>query len=90
MMTKLNINFHYQAWAEYQDWKKSDKKTSKKIDRLIKDTLRHPFTGLGKPEPLKENLSGAWSRQINHQDRMVYAVTEKELQIWQLKYHYEK
>lgn len=71
-------------------WKQDDPKTSKKIDKLIKDALRHPFNGLGKPEPLKANLSGAWSRQINHKDRMVYAVTEKELQIRQLKYHYSK
>lgn len=69
---------------------KTDKKASKKIDGLIKKCQRHPFTGKGRPEPLKQNLSGAWSRQINHKDRMVYAVTKTELQIWQLKYHYSK
>ncbi|MDM8281550.1 Txe/YoeB family addiction module toxin [Lactobacillus gallinarum] len=89
-MTKLNVNFNYNAWDEYLEWKKEDKKTSKKIDSLIKDCQRHPFTGKGKPEPLKANLSGAWSRQINHKNRMVYSVTATELQIWQLKYHYSK
>ncbi|PXZ12668.1 Txe/YoeB family addiction module toxin [Lactobacillus helveticus] len=89
-MTKLNVNFNYNAWDEYLEWKKEDKKTSKKIDGLIRDCQRHPFTGKGKPEPLKANLSGTWSRKINHKDRMVYSVTATELQIWQLKYHYSK
>ena len=64
-MTKLNVNFNYNAWNEYLEWKKEDKKTSQKIDNFIKECQRHPFTGKGKPEPLKANLSGAWSRQIN-------------------------
>lgn len=89
-MTKLNINFGYNAWQEYLEWKKQDKATSKKIDKLIKDTLRHPFTGLGKPEPLTANLTGNWSRRINQKDRFVYAVTEREIQIKQLKFHYDK
>ena len=89
-MTKLNLNFNYNAWNEYLEWKKEDKKTSQKIDNFIKECQRHPFTGKGKTEPLKANLSGAWSRQSNHKDRMVYSVTTTELQIWQLKYHYSK
>lgn len=62
-MTKLNLNFNYNAWNEYLEWKKEDKKTSQKIDNFIKECQRHPFTGKGKPEPLKANLSGAWSLQ---------------------------
>lgn len=89
-MIKLNISFSYNAWKEYIEWKKEDKATSKKIDKLIKDILRHPFTGLGKPQPLKANLTGNWSRQINHKDRFVYAVTKTEIQIKQLKYYYDK
>ncbi|AHA97849.1 MULTISPECIES: Txe/YoeB family addiction module toxin [Lactobacillus] len=89
-MTKLNINFYYSAWDEYLAWKKEDKKISKKIDKLIKDTIRHPFEGLGKPEPLRESLTGYWSRQITKKDRMVYSVTSTEIRILQLKYHYTK
>lgn len=89
-MTKLNINFYYNAWDEYLSWKKENKKISRKIDKLIKDTLRHPFEGLGKPEPLKESLTGYWSRQITKKDRMVYSVTSTEIRILQLKYHYTK
>ncbi|MTE03588.1 Txe/YoeB family addiction module toxin [Lactobacillus johnsonii] len=63
---------------------------SKKIDKLIKDTIRHPFEGLGKPEPLRESLTGYWSRQITKKDRMVYSVTSTEIRILQLKYHYTK
>ncbi|CDI57727.1 RelE family toxin-antitoxin system [Lactobacillus helveticus CIRM-BIA 951] len=66
-MTKLNVNFNYNAWDEYLEWKKEDKKTSKKIDGLIRDCQRHPFTGKGKPEPLKANLSGTWSRKSQSQ-----------------------
>ena len=78
-MTKLNIDFTQDAWEEYLEWKRNDKKIVKRIDKIINDTIRHPFTGIGKPEPLQHNLSGFWSR-----------VTSKEIQIVQLKYHYDK
>lgn len=89
-MTKLNILFTNDAWLDYLKWEKTDKATVKKIDKLIMDTIRHPFTGLGKPEPLQHDLSGFWSRRINHKDRMVYAVTKSQIQIIQLRYHYSK
>lgn len=89
-MTKLNIMFTASAWKEYTEWKKEDKKSIKKIDKLIDDTLRHPFEGIGKPEPLQAELSGYWSRRINTRDRMVYGVTENAIEILQLKYHYSK
>ena len=59
----------------------------KRIDKIISDTIRHPFTGLGKPEPLQHNLYGFWSRKLNSEYRMAYGVTSKEIQIIQLKYH---
>lgn len=89
-MTKLNVLFTAQAWQEYLDWEKKDRQMVKRIDKLITDTIRHPFTGVGKPEGLKNNLSGFWSRKINEEHRMVYGVTETEIQIIQLKYHYTK
>jgi len=90
LMTKLNVDFTHDAWEEYLDWKKNDKKMVKRIDKIISDTIRHPFTGIGKPEPLQHNLSGFWSRKLNSEHRMVYGVTNKEIQIVQLKYHYDK
>jgi toxin YoeB len=89
-MTKLNIVFTQDAWQEYLNWKKTDRQMSKRIDKLIKDTLRNPFSGVGKPEPLQHNLSGFWSKKINSEHRMVYAVTKDAIQIVQLKYHYQK
>lgn len=68
-MTKLNILFTEAAWQEYIEWKKIDKALVKKIDQLIMDTIRHPFTGIGKPEPLQHELSGFWSRKINSEHR---------------------
>lgn len=82
--------FTASAWKEYTEWKKEDKKSIKKIDKLIDDTLRHPFEGIGKPEPLQAELFGYWSRRINTRDRMVYGVTENAIEILQLKYHYSK
>ncbi|NBS12871.1 MAG: Txe/YoeB family addiction module toxin, partial [Gammaproteobacteria bacterium] len=62
------------AWDEYTDWKAQGKKTLKRINALIKDALRQPFDGIGKPEPLKENLSGFWSRRSDDTHRLVYCV----------------
>lgn len=87
-MSKLNVHFSTQAWEEYQNWFKEDSKTVKKINRLINETLVTPFTGTGKPEPLKYELQGVWSRRIDKENRLVYVVTETELQIIQTKYHY--
>lgn len=89
-MTKLNIVFTQNAWAEYLELKRKDKAIEKRIDKIINDIVRHPFNGIGKPEPLKFNLSGLWSRKINNEHRIVYGISKNEIQIIQLKYHYDK
>jgi toxin YoeB len=76
------------AWEDYLSWQGQDRKTLKRINLLIGDTLRHPFEGIGKPEPLRENLSGFWSRRIDDSHRLVYAVAEGELVIIACRYHY--
>ena len=78
------------AWQDYISWQSQDKKTLKRINRLIQDTLSHPLEGIGKPEPLKENLSGFWSRRIDQTHRLVYGVDENYLTIISCRYHYEK
>lgn len=77
------------AWEEYILWQKQDKKTLKKINALIKDIQRNPFDGIGKPEPLKENLSGWWSRRIDDTNRVVYKVEEDMAIIASCKNHYD-
>ncbi len=77
-----------EAWKDYIYWQTGDRKTLKKINALIDDTKRHPFHGIGKPEPLKENLSGFWSRRIDDTNRLVYAVKEEYLVIISCRYHY--
>jgi len=77
-----------EAWNDYIFWQGQDKKTLKRINKLISDTKRSPFEGIGKPEPLKENLSGFWSRRIDDTNRLVYAVEDKALTIISCRYHY--
>jgi len=76
------------AWADYIYWQGQDKKTLKRINNLISNILRTPFEGIGKPESLKENLSGFWSRRIDDSHRLVYAVTDTHITIIACKYHY--
>lgn len=76
------------AWADYLYWQDTDKKTLKRINLLIKDILRHPFNGIGDPEPLKHNWSGYWSRRIDREHRLVYKATEDTLYIVQCRFHY--
>jgi toxin YoeB len=76
------------AWQQYIYWQGQDKKTLKRINRLIQETLRLPFDGIGKPEPLKENLSGYWSRRIDDSHRLVYFVTSERVTIIACRYHY--
>ncbi len=71
-------------------WQSQDKKTLKRINRLIKNTLSNPFEGIGKPEPLKENLSGFWSRRIDETNRLVYAIDDDYLTIISCRYHYQE
>ena len=76
------------AWQDYLYWQRQDKKTLKRINRLINDTLKNPFSGIGKPEPLKENLSGYWSRRIDESNRLVYRVDDKYIKVISCRYHY--
>lgn len=77
-----------EAWKDYVYWQSQDKKTLKRINNLIKDAQRTPFEGIGKPEQLKENLSGFWSRRIDHTNRLVYAVDDEYLTIISCRFHY--
>jgi toxin YoeB len=76
------------AWQDYLYWQSQDRKTLKRINRLISDTKRSPFDGIGKPEPLRENLTGFWSRRIDDTNRLVYAVEDERLTIISCRYHY--
>jgi toxin YoeB len=77
-----------EAWKDYLSWQSQDKKTLKRINKLIEAAKRQPFEGIGKPEPLKENLSGFWSRRIDAANRLVYAVGGEFLTIISCRYHY--
>ncbi len=77
-----------EAWSDYLYWQSQDRKTLKRINRLINDTRRDPFKGIGKPEPLRENLSGFWSRRIDETNRLIYVVNDEYLMIIACRYHY--
>ena len=84
----MKLVFAEHAWEDYLYWQKTDKKVLSRINKLIKETQREPFSGVGKPEPLKHGLAGYWSRRINEEHRMIYKVTDNALLIAQLRYHY--
>ncbi len=86
----MNLSFTPQSWEDYQYWLQADKKVVKRINELIKDTLRSPLEGIGKPEPLRQGLSGYWSRRITAEHRMVYRQVESGILLIQLRYHYKK
>lgn len=79
-----------QAWEDYLFWQATDKRTLKRINELLRDALRQPFAGLGKPEPLRFELTGCWSRRINQEDRLVYRLDAQgtTLIVLQCRYHY--
>ena len=83
------ISFTNKAWEEYCFWQKQDKKTLKRINLLLMDIQRNKFEGIGKPEPLKENLRGFWSRRIDDANRLVYKISNEQIEIIQCKGHYE-
>ena len=85
----MNKIWHDKAWDEYVKWQVEDKKTLKRINALLKDIDRHPFSGIGKPEPLKENMQGYWSRRIDEINRIVYKVKHEQIVIVQCGGHYE-
>jgi toxin YoeB len=76
------------AWVDYVYWQGQDRKTLKRINMLINEVRRSPFEGIGKPEPLKENLSGFWSRRIDDTNRLVYAIDAAAITIISCRYHY--
>lgn len=84
----MNVIFSSQSWEEYLHWHKTDRRMLKRINALIKGIRRDPFTGMGKPEPLKHALAGYWSRRIDDEHRLVYKVEGDSLYIAQLRYHY--
>jgi toxin YoeB len=84
----LKLIFSDNAWEDYLYWEKTDKKTLRRINKLIKEIKRNPFEGIGKPEPLKHALSGYWSRRINEEHRIVYKASSDAIHIAQLRYHY--
>jgi toxin YoeB len=84
----MDISFHQNAWEDYLYWQKTDKKIFKRINELIKATIRDPYKGIGKPEALKFALKGKWSRRINQEHRLVYEIRSDTLYILMCRYHY--
>ncbi|MBC8953979.1 Txe/YoeB family addiction module toxin [Xenorhabdus sp. PB62.4] len=84
----MKITFSGSSWEDYLYWQQTDKVILKRINQLIKDIHRHPFEGIGKPEPLKYNLAGFWSRRITEEHRLVYSVEEDQIMIAACRYHY--
>jgi toxin YoeB len=86
----MKIIFSKNSWEDYISWQREDKKMLFKINDLIKDIQRTPYQGLGKPEPLKYDLAGFWSRRIDREHRLVYQVIGDEILIYSCRYHYDK
>ena len=84
----MEIVWQENAWEDYLFWQKNDKQKLKRINQLIRDCQRNKFEGIGKPEPLKENLSGFWSRRIDNEHRLVYKIQDNRLHIVQCRYQY--
>ena len=84
----MKIVFADQAWDDFTYWINHDRKTAKRIVRLINEIERDPFAGIGKPEPLKHDMTGFWSRRITDEHRLVYSVEKSQILIAQTRYHY--
>ena len=84
----MKLIFSEHAWEDYLYWQSNDKKTLKRINKLLKDIQRNKYEGIGKPEPLRHNLSGYWSRRITSEQRLVYKIEGDSILIAQLRYHY--
>lgn len=84
----MNLIFAPQAWEDYLYWQGTDPKIVSRIHELIKDIVRSPFAGIGKPEPLKHAFQGYWSRRITREHRIVYRVVQGAIHLAQLRYHY--
>ena len=88
-MQLSQVQWDFDAWEDYLYWQNHDKKVLRQINKLVKDISRRPFEGLGKPEPLRENLSGLWSRRINKEHRLIYLVRENTVLIFSCRGHYD-
>ena len=84
----MNVLFHKRGWEDYIYWQQTDRAMLRKVNALIKECRRTPFEGTGKPEPLKAEFRGWWSRRINHEHRLVYRVQDGVLEVAQCRYHY--
>lgn len=85
----MKFVFVEESWDDYLHWQKTDKKMLKRINILLKDSSRNPFEGIGKPESLKHNYRGFWSRRIDSEHRLIYQVIEDEIRIIKCRYHYD-
>lgn len=85
----MKVGFSRSAWEDYCHWQVTDKAIIKKLNALISDTIKHPLTGIGKPEALKHNLQGCYSRRINQEHRFVYRVKGDLVEVISVKYHYK-
>ncbi|MBL6964687.1 MAG: Txe/YoeB family addiction module toxin [Bacteroidetes bacterium] len=85
----MRIIFSQNSWEDYISWQPEDKKILKKISALIKDIQRNPYEGIGKPEPLKYDLAGLWSRRIDREHRLVYQVIDNDILVYSCRYHYD-
>ncbi len=86
----MRLVFAPQGWEDYSYWQPTDRSVLKRINRLIDEALRHPTSGIGKPEPLEYGITGGWSRRITDEHRLVYRVIDDDLVILQARYHYDK
>ncbi len=84
-----NISFTESGWEDYLYWQTEDKKTLKRINQLLQDILRNGYEGIGKPEPLRENLSGYWSRRVDVTNRLVYRISGDVIEVVSCRYHYD-
>lgn len=84
----MNLTFEPAGWDDYLHWQKTDKVMLRKLDRLIEECLRYPFEGAGKPEPLRGDLAGFWSRRIDREHRLVYRDWAESVEVVQCRYHY--
>lgn len=84
----MKLVFAERVWEDYRHWQATDPDRLKRVNRLIRDTLRSPFEGIGHPEPLRHELAGLWSRRIDREHRLVYFVRNRAVHIVQARYHY--
>ena len=85
----MKVVFTELSWEDYLFWQKNDKQKLKRINELLKDITRNPYEGIGKPEPLKFNYAGFWSRRIDEEHRLIYRIVENEIQIAKCRFHYD-